>query len=259
MQQKIGTVTVSNLHKKYVAKGKEISVLEDINLNVSPGEFVSVIGQSGCGKTTLLRLLASLESDFSGEILVDGKKINGPSLNRGVVFQDHRLLPWLTVEKNVGLGLKKLNGADKKKIVQEHIDLVGLNGFEQSYPAQLSGGMSQRAAIARALINRPEILFLDEPLGALDALTRMYMHKEIERIWEKEAITMIMVTHDVEEALYLSDKIVIMSARPGTIKKILPVNLPRPRDRASYDFLQLKDEVLREFHLDTEKLFSYAI
>ena len=259
MGQKPGTVKVSNLNKKFTTKGKEISVLEDINLSVESGEFVSVIGQSGCGKTTLLRLLASLETDFSGEILVDGKKINGPTLNRGVVFQDHRLLPWLTVEKNVGLGLKKLNGADKKKIVQEHIDLVGLNGFEESYPSQLSGGMSQRAAIARALINRPEILFLDEPLGALDALTRMYMHKEIERIWEKEKITMIMVTHDVEEALYLSDKIVIMSSRPGTIKKILPVQLPRPRDRASYDFLKLKDEVLREFHLDTEKLFSYAI
>lgn len=259
MGQKPGSVKVSNLNKKFGAKGREISVLEDINLSVSPGEFVSVIGQSGCGKTTLLRLLASLETDFSGEILVDGKKINGPSLNRGVVFQDHRLLPWLTVENNVGLGLKKLNGEDKKKIIQEHIDLVGLNGFEQSYPSHLSGGMSQRAAIARALINRPEILFLDEPLGALDALTRMHMHKEIERIWKKEKITMIMVTHDVEEALYLSDKIVIMSSRPGTIKKILPVQLPRPRDRASYDFLQLKDEVLREFHLDTEKLFSYAI
>lgn len=259
MEQKTGTVRVENLHKKFLAKGKEVSVLENINLKVAPGEFVSVIGQSGCGKTTFLRLLASLEGDYSGEILVDGKKINGPSLKRGVVFQDHRLLPWLTVEKNVGLGLRNHSGADRKQIVQEHIDLVGLNGFESSYPSQLSGGMSQRAAIARALVNRPEILLLDEPLGALDALTRMYMHKEIERIWEKEGITMIMVTHDVEEAIYLSDKIVIMSSRPGTIKKIVPVQLPRPRDRASYDFLKIKDEVLKEFHLDADKLFSYAI
>lgn len=259
MYQKPGTVNVANLHKKFVSNGKEISVLEDINLNILPGEFVCVIGQSGCGKTTLLRLLASLETDYSGEILVDGKKINGPSINRGVVFQDHRLLPWLTVEKNIGLGLKKLNSKEKKKIIQEHIDLVGLNGFENSNPSQLSGGMSQRAAIARALVNRPEILLLDEPLGALDALTRMYMHKEIERIWNAEKITMIMVTHDVEEAIYLSDKIVIMSARPGTIKKIVPVKLARPRDRASYDFQKLKDEVLAEFHLDAEKLFSYAI
>lgn len=259
MGEKPGSLKIRDLNKKFTVEDKEVAVIENINLTVSPGEFISVVGQSGCGKTTFLRLLASLETDYNGEILVDDKRINGPSLNRGVVFQDHRLLPWLTVEKNVGLGLKKHNGEDKKKIVQEHIDLVGLRGFEKSYPHQLSGGMSQRAAIARALVNRPEILLLDEPLGALDALTRMYMHKEIERIWEKEGITMVMVTHDVEEAIYLSDKIVIMSSRPGTIKKVVPVHLPRPRDRASFDFIKIKDEVLKEFQLDAEKHFSYAI
>jgi len=146
-----------------------------------------------------------------------------------------------------------------KQTIQEHLELVGLQGFEKSYPHQLSGGMSQRAAIARALVNRPEILFLDEPLGALDALTRMYMQKELDRIWQQEKITMVMVTHDVEEAVYLSDRIVIMSCRPGRIKKIINVPLPKPRDRASYDFGRIKDEVLKEFHLQADEHFAYAI
>jgi ABC-type nitrate/sulfonate/bicarbonate transport system ATPase subunit len=176
-----------------------------------------------------------------------------------VVFQDHRLLPWLTIEKNVGLGLKNAKSDESRQTIQEHLELVGLKGFEKHYPHQLSGGMSQRAAIARALVNRPEILLLDEPLGALDALTRMYMHQELERIWNKEGITMIMITHDVEEAIVLSDKIVVMSSRPGTIKKIIPVSLARPRDRASYDFVRIKEEVLAEFHLHTEHPFSYSI
>jgi ABC-type nitrate/sulfonate/bicarbonate transport system ATPase subunit len=163
-----------------------------------------------------------------------------------VVFQDHRLLPWLTVEKNVSLGLKDAKKPEARQSVQEHIELVGLKGFEKHYPHQLSGGMSQRAAIARALVNRPEILLLDEPLGALDALTRMYMHQELERIWKQEAI-------------FLSDKIVVMSSRPGTIKKIIPVPLARPRDRASYDFVKIKEEVLDEFQLHTAHPFSYTI
>jgi ABC-type nitrate/sulfonate/bicarbonate transport system ATPase subunit len=190
---------------------------------------------------------------------LDGRKLNGPDLNRGVVFQDHRLLPWLTIERNVGLGLKNAKSPESREAIQQHIELVGLKGFEKSYPHQLSGGMSQRAAIARALVNRPRILMLDEPLGALDALTRMYMHQELERIWKEEGITMMMVTHDVDEAIYLSDKIVVMSSRPGTIKKIIPVPLARPRDRASYDFVKIKDEVLREFHLHTEHPFNYTI
>lgn len=257
--EKQGTLKVNNLHKKFKGQGKELHVLDDINLTVQPGEFISIIGSSGCGKTTFLRLIVGLESNYEGEILLDGKKLNGPDLNRGVVFQDHRLLPWLTVEKNVGLGLRNSNNGDARKIVQEHIELVGLKGFEKSYPHQLSGGMSQRAAIARALVNRPRILLLDEPLGALDALTRMYMHLELERIWEQEGITMIMVTHDVDEAIYLSDKIVIMSSRPGKIKRIIPVPLGRPRDRASYDFIRIKEVVLTEFQLHGEKPFAYSI
>lgn len=257
-----GTLELVNLNKKFKVNGDATPILENINLTVKPGEFVTIIGPSGCGKTTLLRLITGLENSHEGDILLDGKRIKGPGLDRGVVFQDHRLLPWLTVERNVGLGLEgKGNGNGKSsQIVQEHLELVGLKGFEKAYPAQLSGGMAQRAAIARSLVNRPELLLLDEPLGALDALTRMYMQKELEKIWQREAgVTMIMITHDVEEAVYLSDKVVIMSSRPGTIKKIIPVDLPRPRDRAAYDFMKLKDEILAEFHLHAEKVFSYAI
>jgi sulfonate transport system ATP-binding protein len=257
--EKLGTLRVNNLHKGFKSRNKDVKVLEDVNLTVQPGEFISIVGQSGCGKTTFLRLVVGLESDYEGDILLDGKRLNGPDLKRGVVFQDHRLLPWLTIEKNVGMGLKKSGSAEARKTIQEHIELVGLKGFEKHYPHQLSGGMSQRAAIARALVNRPEILMLDEPLGALDALTRMYMHQELERIWNQEGITMIMVTHDVDEAIFLSDRIVIMSSRPGTIKKIIPVPLARPRDRASFDFLRIKEEVLEEFNLHTEQLFSYSI
>lgn len=257
--EQLGTLEVKNLYKRFRSSGQELTVLDDINLTVKPGEFISVIGSSGCGKTTFLRLIVGLEKNYEGEILLDGKKLNGPDRNRGVVFQDHRLLPWLTIEKNVGLGLKDSKSAESRRTIQEHLELVGLKGFEKHHPHQLSGGMSQRAAIARALVNRPEILLLDEPLGALDALTRMYMHQELERIWKQEKITMIMITHDVEEAIVLSDKIVVMSSRPGTIKKIIPVPLARPRDRASYDFVKIKEEVLAEFHLHTEHPFSYSI
>lgn len=253
------TLRIQNVHKGFKVGNKEIKVLEDINVNVAPGEFVSVVGMSGCGKTTLLRLLVGLEGEYQGDILLNGKRLNGPSKNRGIVFQNHRLLPWLTIESNVGLGLDSKKGSHKEQIVQEHIELVGLKGYGKSYPHQLSGGMSQRAAIARALVNRPEILLLDEPLGALDSLTRMYMQKELENIWKLEKITVVMVTHDVEEAVFLSDRIVIMSCRPGKIKRIIPVPLARPRDRASRDFVQIKEEVLKEFHLQAEEHFAYAI
>jgi len=256
------TLQIQNLNKQFRVNGAVTPVLENINLTVKRGEFISVIGPSGCGKTTLLRLIIGIENSYQGDILLDGKRITGPGLERGVVFQEHRLLPWLTVERNVGLGLegKRSGNGNREQIVREHLELVGLTGYEKAYPGQLSGGMAQRAAIARALVNRPEILLLDEPLGALDALTRMYMQKELEKIWRREAgVTMIMITHDVEEAVYLSDKVVIMSSRPGTIKKIIPVDLARPRDRAAGDFMKLKEDILEEFNLHAEKVFSYAI
>ncbi|MEI6757561.1 MAG: ABC transporter ATP-binding protein [Chlorobium sp.] len=259
MSVKKGTLEIRNLSKSFVVDNNPLQILNNINITFPSGAFVSIVGSSGCGKTTLLRIMLGLENHYEGEALMDGEPIVGPGTNRGIVFQDHRLLPWLTVGDNVAFGLDKLDRKSKKLLVDEHLKLVGLNGFESAYPSQLSGGMAQRVAIARALANKPEILFLDEPLGALDALTRMYMQQELERIWLLEKITMVMVTHDVEEAIYLSDKVVIMSSRPGVIKKIIDIPSSRPRDRASSEFMQIKAEILEEFHLGTEYPFAYAI
>jgi len=244
-----GTLTLQNVSKQYEVKGAALPVLQDISLSITPGEFVSIVGASGCGKSTLLRLIIGLEEGYQGQILLDGQRIKGTSLNRGIVFQEHRLFPWLNVRDNIGLGLLNSDQTEgqKRMAVNEHIELVGLNGFETAYPHQLSGGMSQRVAIARALVNRPDILLLDEPFGALDALTRAHLQQELHRIWQQEGITMILVTHDVEEAVYLGDKVVVMEPRPGRIRQVLPVPLPHPRDRASFAFTQVKESLLREF------------
>ncbi|MCW2247917.1 sulfonate transport system ATP-binding protein [Azospirillum fermentarium] len=243
-----GTLDLRGVGKTYHVNGQSLPVLHNINLTVEPGSFVAIVGASGCGKSTLLRLVIGLDDADGGDILLDGTPIRGPGLERGIVFQEHRLLPWLTVEQNVGLGLEasRIPAADKRRSVQEHIDLVGLGGFEKAYPHQLSGGMSQRAAIARGLVNRPEILLLDEPLGALDSLTRAYLQDELRRIQAQEGVTMLMVTHDVEEAVYLADTVVVMEPRPGRIRRAVTVGLPHPRDRASADFTAVKDEILKE-------------
>ncbi|NKI92144.1 ABC transporter ATP-binding protein [Rhizobacter sp. SG703] len=250
-----GTLQIQHLSKQYDVRGDPLRVLEDITLTVDPGEFVSIVGSSGCGKSTLLRLIVGLEDDYQGEVLLDGERIVGTSLDRGIVFQEHRLFPWLTVEQNIGLGL--LNGglgeAQKADTVREHIALVGLEGFETAWPHQLSGGMSQRVAIARALVNRPEVLLLDEPFGALDALTRAHLQQELHRIWQAEGITMILVTHDVEEAIYLGDKVVVMEPRPGRIRRIVPVALDHPRDRVGLAFSRVKEDVLAEFAGEAEQ------
>jgi sulfonate transport system ATP-binding protein len=176
-----------------------------------------------------------------------------------MVFQEHRLIPWLTVEKNVVFGLNGLGNGTRDTIVREHLELVGLAGFAKALPHQLSGGMSQRVAIARALVNNPQLLLLDEPFGALDALTKIQLQQEILRIWEVERTTMVLVTHDIDEAIFLGDRVVVMSSRPGTIKKIVPVHLPRPRDRSSYDFVQIRKEIFAEFFAETEQPFAFAI
>jgi ABC-type nitrate/sulfonate/bicarbonate transport system ATPase subunit len=249
---------------------RQVVALDNVSILINEGEFISLIGTSGCGKTTLLRIIAGLDSLYEGTALLEGLPISKPGVDRGVIFQDHRLLPWLTIEKNIGFGLRNKNRKEKATRIQEHINLVGLKGFEKSYPHQVSGGMAQRASIARGLVNNPRILLLDEPLGALDTLTRMYMQKEIERIWKNEIeleqkekpgkkLTMIMITHDIEEAVYLSDRIIIMSSRPGKIKKVIDVPLARPRDRNSYDFVKIKDQLLEEFQLQAEKYFAYTI
>jgi len=245
----VGTLHIGGLSKQYQVKGQPLPVLDDITLTIAPGEFVSIVGSSGCGKSTLLRLIVGLENDYQGEVLLDGQRIVGTSLDRGIVFQEHRLFPWLTVAQNIALGLlnAKFTESEKSRSVREHIALVGLAGFESAYPHQLSGGMSQRVAIARALVNRPEVLLLDEPFGALDALTRAHLQQELHRIWRAEGITMILVTHDVEEAVFLGEKVVVMEPRPGRIRRIVPVELAYPRDRVGAPFARIKEDVLAEF------------
>ncbi len=241
---------ISGLSKTFDAKEGQVAVLENISLCVNEQEFITIVGASGCGKSTLLRIIGGLEMDYKGSVALEGKRIAGPGLNRGIVFQEHRLLPWLTVEENIEFALQKGEKEEKEKLIKEHLALVGLIGFEKAYPGQLSGGMAQRVAIARALVNRPEVLLLDEPFGALDALTRLKMQQEILSIWEKEKTTMIMVTHDIEEALYLGDRIIVMSDRPGSVKREVTVDLPRPRDRSDAKFMQLRKEIFREFHVE---------
>jgi len=250
-----GAVRIENLSKQYRMGGKALNVLQDIDLSIRPGEFVSIVGPSGCGKSTLLRLIVGLDSDFTGDIRLDGKRITGTSLERGLVFQDHRLFPWMTVARNVEVALlnQKLPRERRESLITSHLELVGLAGFADAYPHQLSGGMAQRAAIARALVNEPKVLALDEPLGALDALTRVKVQAELQRIWMEAGTTMIMVTHDVDEALFLGDRVVVMSPRPGRIAQIVDVDLPHPRDRASPVLHRLKDAILAELTAEPGK------
>jgi ABC-type nitrate/sulfonate/bicarbonate transport system ATPase subunit len=228
-----GVIEIVDVKKQYRVDQEILPVLEGLSLTIQPGEFLSIVGVSGCGKSTLLRLLIGLDDDYEGEIKVGGARVQGTSLDRGIVFQEHRLFPWLTVRENVGLALENSawSEAEKKRTIQEHIELVGLVGFEGAYPHQLSGGMAQRAAIARGLVNRPGILLLDEPFGALDALTRANLQDELQRIWQAEKVTMILVTHDVEEAVLLGDRVVVLQARPGRLRRVVDVGVPHPRDR----------------------------
>jgi sulfonate transport system ATP-binding protein len=243
-----GSVDIQIAHKAYAGSRGALVALKDILLTIDPGEFVCVVGGSGCGKTTLLRIIAGLETDYEGAVFLDDKQLRGTGLDRGVVFQEHRLLSWLTVHDNVGSGLAGLTPQERSKEnrsrdIRHYINLVGLDEFEYEYPHQLSGGMSQRVAIARALVGRPEVLLLDEPFASLDALTRMRMQQEILRIWQAERTTVVLVTHDIEEAVYLADRVVIMSPQPGTIRNVLPVRLPRPRDRTDREFVRVRRSV----------------
>jgi sulfonate transport system ATP-binding protein len=217
--------------------------LKEILLTINPGEFVCIVGGSGCGKTTLLRIIAGLETEYEGAVFLDGKKLTGPGLDRGVVFQEHRLLPWLTVHDNIGFGLAGLRPEERNRDIRHYISLVGLDRFEYEYPHQLSGGMSQRVAIARALVGRPEVLLLDEPFASLDALTRVRMQQEILRIWRAERPTVVLVTHDIEEAVYLADRVVIVSPQPGTVRNILQVPLSRPRDLTDREFVRMRKSI----------------
>lgn len=244
----VGNISIQNVRKEFVNQDstqENIVALNDFTLDIQPGEFVSLIGSSGCGKSTLLRLIGGLDRPSSGSIVLDGKEINKLGSDRGFAFQGSNLFPWLTVEQNISFGLKARHiYKDHKQDVQDFINLIGLNGFEKSYPHQLSGGMNQRASLARALVGHPKVLLLDEPLGALDAFTRMNLQDEILKIWQQHGMTMIMVTHDVDEAIYMSNKVVVMSARPSKVEAVIDIDLPRPRARAQDTFQVYRSKIL---------------
>jgi NitT/TauT family transport system ATP-binding protein len=249
--QESHSLEIRDLAKSFIINGSRHPVFRRVDLTIERGEFVVIVGESGSGKTTLLRIIAGLETADAGTVAVGGKYVDGVGAESGVVFQEPRLLPWAIVRKNVSLGLelRKLPRPVIDRTVEQLLDLVGLGGFASAYPSQLSGGMAQRVGIARALAINPQILLLDEPLGALDAITRMRMQRELEKIWQEQKVTTVMVTHDIEEAVYLADKIVVMSSRRDGISEVIPVPLPRPRDRASGEFAEVRAALLQEFHL----------
>jgi len=223
--------------------------LSDISLSIAAGELVSLIGPSGCGKSTLLRLIAGLDFADSGEVLIGSEPISEPGAERGLVFQDPNLFPWLTVRRNIEAGLVARGVLrEKRNEVDEFMRLVALEAFGDAYPHHLSGGMAQRVALARALINHPKVLLLDEPLGALDAFTRMRMQDEVLRLWQTRRTTILFVTHDIDEAIYMSDRIMIMTQPPGRIDQTIANTLPRPRDRSSPEFLRLRGNILELLH-----------
>ena len=228
-------VSIRNVVKKYDTRNGEMIALNGANLDIMENEFICVIGPSGCGKSTLLNIIAGLLEPTSGEVIVDGHKVEGTGVDRGVVFQQYALFPWLTVKKNVQFGLK-LQGKSQKEmdaISEKYIKMVGLEKFTDSYPKELSGGMKQRVAIARAYAVNPSVLLMDEPFGALDAQTRTQLQTELLKTWQEENKTCFFVTHDIEEAIVLASRVVIMSARPGRIKEIIDIDIPHPRDQAT--------------------------
>jgi len=237
----VGNIKIENVNKNF----DEVKVLNNFSLDIEPGSFVSLIGPSGCGKSTLLRIIGGLERQFDGAVYLDGDKITKPGSDRGFAFQGSNLFPWLTVQGNVSFGLKARKiYKEKKQDVTDIINLVGLNGFENSFPHQISGGMQQRASLARALVGHPKVLLLDEPLGALDAFTRMNLQDEILRIKNENNMTMLMVTHDVDEAIYMSDRVVVMSARPSRVEAVIDIELPRPRVRVQDAFALYRNKIL---------------
>lgn len=232
-----------------------ITAIEDLSMDVYEGEFLCIVGPSGCGKTTLLRIIAGLEKPTSGEVLLRGKPIKSPSPDRTMVFQEYALFPWRTVLGNVMFSLE-LKGLPKEEAVKEamkYIRLVGLEGFEKMYPHELSGGMKQRVALARALACNPDVLLMDEPLSALDAQTRNYMQEELIKIWERTKKTIIFVTHNVEEAVYLGDRIVVLTARPAKVKDVINVSIERPRSRFAPDFINLRMRILNMLREEMER------
>ncbi len=253
-------IIIRNLRKVFKTDDKETVALEDFSLEIKKGELISIVGPSGCGKTTLLRMIAGLLEPTSGEVVIGGKKCEGPGPNRGMVFQEFALFPWRSVRKNVEFGLEiaGVSKEDRRKKAERYIQVVGLEGFEDHRVHELSGGMKQRVGLARALITKPDVMLMDEPFGALDAQTRNIMQGELLKITERTDTTIIFVTHSVDEAVYLSDRIVVLTKRPANIKEIVNIDLPRPRDRASADFIKLRRHILTELEEENIKMTAHA-
>jgi|SRR5579859_1081040 len=246
LQAKLCAEGVTMIFKR---NGSYVPVLEDVTLSASEGEFVCLLGPSGCGKSTFLNILAGFLVPTQGRVLIDGKAVRGPDPRRIFVFQERGVFPWLTVSGNIGFGLFKCSKKERTSRIAYYVDMVGLQGFEGAYPHELSGGMKQRLEVARALAVNPDMLFLDEPFGALDSITRLTMRSELLRIWEAERKTIIFVTHDIEEAIQLADRVVVMSTRPARIQRIVNIDIIRPRDISSRRYLELRDGILEEIGL----------
>jgi len=236
-------VVFEKVNKVFERRGADLEVLANIDLSVASGEFVCLLGPSGCGKSTLLNISGGFEQPTSGRVLIDGEPVQGPNPRRVFVFQEYGIFPWASVWDNVALGLRHLSKDEQHTIVAQVIDLVGLTGFERTYPQELSGGMKQRVEVARALAVDPDVIFMDEPFGALDSLTRLSLRSELIRIWRKSGKTILFVTHDVDESIQLAQRIVVFSDRPGCIKEIIPVPLEHPRDLGSPEYGQIKNHL----------------
>jgi NitT/TauT family transport system ATP-binding protein len=240
---------VDHVSMAFERDGKRTEVLNNIDLEVGDGEFVCLLGPSGCGKSTLLNAMGGFLSPTGGEIRVDGEVVRKPDPRRIFVFQERGVFPWLTIEGNIGFGLSKLARAEREQRIAHYVKMVGLEGFEKTYPQELSGGMKQRVEVARALAVNPDMLLLDEPFGALDSITRLIMRGELLRIWEAERKTIIFVTHDIDEAVQLADRVVVMSARPATIQEIVNIDIAHPRDISSPRYLELRDGIFQQIGL----------
>lgn len=252
-------IELNNVCKSFNDKETVLNVLDNISFTINKGEFICIVGGSGCGKSTLLRIIAGLDTEYEGNVVIENNNVTEPSKNVGIVFQEARLFPWLSTAENVKFALDNGSNEEKAEKTQKYLKLVGLEGFEKCIPKQLSGGMAQRANIARALVNTPEIMLLDEPFGALDAFTKIQLQNELLNIKRAEGTTMVLVTHDIDEAVYLADRVVVMSSRPGTVREIVNIDLPRPRDRNGNDFLRVRKRIFNYFFETVEITEEYNI
>jgi NitT/TauT family transport system ATP-binding protein len=242
-------LSAEHIHMSFTRDGQSTPVLRDVNLDVAEGEFLCIVGPSGCGKSTLLSAIGGFLSPTGGEIRIDGETVRGPDPRRIFVFQERGVFPWLTVEGNIEFGLFKLSRPERAGRVAQYIKMVGLVGFEKAYPSELSGGMKQRLEVARALAVNPDMLLLDEPFGALDSITRLVMRGELLRIWREERNTVVFVTHDIDEAVQLADRVAVMSGRPARIQTVVNIDIPHPRDISAPRYLELRNGILKQLGL----------